>query len=207
MLDVNIALENFVPAETIGAFMFAFFSITYFHSKTVPRFIVACCDLHVCLKPACSPEMILIIIINMWAKKCAALSAAFLFCLLAFTFRADAVYLQPVRYLPVAMLFDQFVLSLFQLFAVYLHESSAFGADQMVVVLMAVLVFVSLYAVTEIDCAAESRLAKQLHRPGDRSIADGLVFLFDYLEQFLRAHMLFGTQKHADNRIPRPGLT
>ena len=101
------------------------------------------------------------------------------------------------------MLSDKLVLCFFQFPAENLDESAAIAADQVVMVLVAVLMLIPLYAVAEIDNATQPGLSQELERPCHRRIADVLVFLFDKLKQLLRAHMLFGTQKHIRHDISR----
>ncbi len=108
-----------------------------------------------------------------------------------------------MRLLNEAMFPDEAILNLFEFVAVDLHEFTAIGADDMVMVLMVVFVFVSCGSISEIDLSAQPGIFEKFDRSGNGSIADVLVFLSYDFKELLGAEVLFSTQEDIGDNIAR----
>ena len=94
------------------------------------------------------------------------------------------------------MLRGDLVLPVFDLFAVELYQPAAFGADQMVVVLMVVKVLVARVGVTQTLLARQPAFGQELERAVNGREANGRVFDFDDVVKVFGAEMTFGFVKY-----------
>jgi hypothetical protein len=100
-----------------------------------------------------------------------------------------------------AILFGNFLLQAFDFRAVKLNKRVTFCTDQMVMVVMLVLVFVTGTPVVEVDFTGQLGFHQQAQGSIDRRKANGLVALFDQIVEFLNTEMRFGFQKGLQNEV------
>jgi hypothetical protein len=112
-----------------------------------------------------------------------------------------------MRLLDETVFFYQRILDLFEFIAVDLHEFAAIGADDMVMMLMVVFVFVPCGSIAEIDLSAQPCIFEKFDRSGDGSVADVLVFLSYDFKELLCAEVLFSTQEYICDNIARQRST
>ncbi len=122
-------------------------------------------------------------------------------------FGAQAKDIQLVTFLDVPILLHEPVLNSFQSGAVNLFEFTARQANQMIVVLMAVLVLEALRAVAEVHLPAHARFTHQLDRPRHRRITDTFVFSPHQVVQLLNGHVFLSTKKDLQHPLPLHGTS
>lgn len=94
-----------------------------------------------------------------------------------------------------------FILFVFDHLAVKLDQVAASGADQMIVVLVIVLVFVAATAIAHQFLARQSAFDQQPKRAINRREADARIFSLDQLIKFLGARMAFGAEKDIEDQF------
>lgn len=99
-----------------------------------------------------------------------------------------------------------FVLFILDLFAVKLYQLAALGADQMVVVLVVVKVFITRAPVAQTLFARQPAFDQKLERAVNSREADGRVFDFDNVIQVFGAEMAFGFEKNVEYQLALRGL-
>jgi hypothetical protein len=104
------------------------------------------------------------------------------------------------RWLKVELSCD-FILLVFDNFAVKLDQLTALGADQMVVMLMIVIMLVSFAAVAQPLFARQPAFVQQFERSIDGGKADARVFGLDKVVQIFSAQMSFGFEKNFKDQL------
>lgn len=89
-----------------------------------------------------------------------------------------------------------FILFVFDDFAVKLNQRAALRANQMIVMLMIVTVFVARVAIGKSFLSREAAFRQELERPVNCRKADRRVFGFDEVIQIFGTGMTFGAQKN-----------
>jgi hypothetical protein len=90
--------------------------------------------------------------------------------------------------------------------AVELDQVAAFRADQMVVMLMVVFVFVALASITETLFARQPALVEQFERPVNGRISDARIFALDQVIVVFGAEMAFGFEKDLEDQLSLSSL-
>ena len=99
------------------------------------------------------------------------------------------------------MLRDDFVLPVFDLFAVELYQPAAFGADQMVMVLVVVKVLVTRVGVAQTLLARKPAFSQEFERAVNGREAHGRVLDFDDVVEVFRAEMTFGLEEDFEYQL------
>ena len=111
-------------------------------------------------------------------------------------FRANAPDAQAVARRSKIMLRGDLVLLVFDLFAVELYQPAAFGADQMVVVLVVVKVLVTRVGVAQTLLARQPAFGQEFESAVNGREAHGRVLDFDNVVEVFGAEMTFGFEKY-----------
>src|SRR5262245_15422409 len=114
---------------------------------------------------------------------------------LSLAVRANAPDAQAVTRRLKIMLRGDLVLPVFDLFAVELDQPAAFGADQMVVVLVVVKVLVTRMGVAQTLLARQPAFGQEFESAVNGREAHGRVFNFDDVVEVFGAEMTFGFEK------------
>src|SRR5262245_29533310 len=120
---------------------------------------------------------------------------------LRLTVRANAPDAQAVARRLKVMLRGDLVLLVFDLFAVELYQPAAFGADQMVVVLVVVEMFVTRVSVAQTLLARQPAFGQEFERSVNGREAYGRVFDFDDIVEVFGAEMTFGFEKDFEYQL------
>lgn len=119
----------------------------------------------------------------------------------ATTLGADAEHAQRVVRQIKVMFGGDGVLNGFEFSGIEFDSLAAFGADQMIVMRMLVIVLVARAPVAETHFTREARIGKQFERAIDGRLSDVRVFLlYEPVEIFAR-QMLFGAQENVEYKI------
>lgn len=104
------------------------------------------------------------------------------------------------------MTLHESLLELFDIVIDNLDAFTAFGTDNVIVVMVSVGVFIARGAIFETDFAAQSGLAQQLHGPINGYISDLGVPLLYGRPQLVDGHVPFDPEEDLENPVPRPAM-
>jgi len=100
---------------------------------------------------------------------------------------------------------DDFVLQQFNLLVVKLDQGAAFGADQVVVMSVFVLVLIEHSAIMKFEFASKAALLQELERTVHGRKPNRGIFCLNYRVEVLAGNMTFGFQKHVEYQIALAG--
>src|SRR5262245_41956524 len=115
--------------------------------------------------------------------------------------RANAPDAQAVARRSEIMLRGDLVLPVFDLLAVELYQPAAFGADQMVVMLVVVKVFVTRVGVAQTFLSRQPAFGQEFERAVNSRESHGRILDFDYVVEVFRAEMTFGLEKDFEYQL------
>src|SRR5262249_21621890 len=104
------------------------------------------------------------------------------------------------------VLIGDFVLFVFDHLTVKLDQPVALGADQMVVMLMVIVMFISRSAIAQTLFPRQPALMQQLERAINRRKTDRGILVLDQIIKIFGAQMAFGFQKYFEYQLPLPSL-
>src|SRR5262245_51071345 len=99
------------------------------------------------------------------------------------------------------MLRGDLVLPVFDLLAVELYQPAAFGADQMVVMLVVVKVFATRVGVAQTFLSRQPAFGQEFERAVNSRESHGRILDFDYVVEVFRAEMTFGLEKDFEYQL------